>query len=139
MTDHPIHIDERGIARKILPYSMVKRQWTPSNMEIWGGSMEAGDRFSREQLYQLAARNLAADEVETLVVRRKATIRELWWGPNDNTPIFEFECPVLSRQRDARVKVISPSGVIKLVWPDGAITKRKAFKPASYAERQRNR
>lgn len=114
------------IGRRIVSYAMVKRQITPSRVEYWAGTMEDGDRFTAEQARAMDAMAIDPDTVETITVRRPATARELWWPCTEKAPLFEFNCPVIGPLRaDGRVKVISPSGVPKLVFQDGWITKRR--------------
>jgi len=40
--------------------------------------------------------------------------------------VYQFECPVLSRRADGRVRVIAPSGVEKLVEGDGWTSPRRS-------------
>lgn len=110
----------------VFPYWKVRRTIAPSNQGYWEGTIREGDRFTQEQLHAMVVRGLVADEVETLTVIRSASARELWWPKYTPAPVFHHECPVLRRQKDTRVLVISPSGVPKLVWPEGSITKPKS-------------
>lgn len=113
----------------VFPYWKVRKTIAPSKMGDWDGSIREGERFTNEQMHAMVARGLIPAEVETLIVRRSASAREVSWGIYDQAPVYEHECPVIGRQADTRVKVISPSGAPKLVWPTGDITKR-ARKPA---------
>lgn len=108
---------------KVISYASIPRFITPSNIDPWGGAMQEGDRFTSEQVRDMQRRGIDPETVETLKVTRKATSRELWWPSGQPAPVFIFECPVLMRRLDGRVKVISPSGMAKLVYADGSIKK----------------
>lgn len=84
-----------------------------------GHSIKGGERFTQQQSDQLRKRGRDADTVETMMVRRNSTDREIWSGIGQLRPVYEFECPVLSRQADGRARVIAPSGSVKLVEADG--------------------
>lgn len=92
---------------------------TPSNWSPWYGWCDAGQRFTRTQLYALkqAGRDPAA--VETITVFREATQREMYWPKNQPPPVYQFDCPVTGRMRDGRVRVIAPSGEGKIVLGSG--------------------
>ena len=110
---------------EVFPYWKVRKTIAPSNQSAWDGSIREDERFTNEQMHAMAARGLIPAEVETLTVIRSASARELWWPPYTPAPVFHHECPILRRQKDTRVLVISPSGLPKLVWPDGKITRPK--------------
>ena len=57
--------------------------------------------------------------VEVITVRRQATDREMWWPIGSPPPVFAFECPVIHRRADGKVRVIAPAGMVKLVRADG--------------------
>ncbi|QUT07968.1 hypothetical protein KFK14_11585 [Sphingobium phenoxybenzoativorans] len=116
----------------VYPYHKVRRTITPSNQGFWEGSIREGDRFTNEQMHSMIVYGLVPGEVETLVVTRPATARELWWPTGTPAPVFEFECPVLGLRKDGKVKVISPSGLAKWVWPDGAITRPRKAPPKKW-------
>lgn len=84
-----------------------------------GHSITGGERFTEQQIATLRKRKLAADKVEAMAVRRNSTDREIYCPLNQLRGVYEFECPVVSRQADGRCRIIAPSGEIKLVEADG--------------------
>ncbi|MBB4154136.1 hypothetical protein GGQ80_002046 [Sphingomonas jinjuensis] len=81
-------------------------------------AVEGGQRFTLEQQRELMTRGGDVPTAPTLVVKRQAEWNELWWPLGSLPPVFAFECPIVGRRGD-RVKVIAPSGVVKLVAEDG--------------------
>jgi hypothetical protein len=77
-----------------------------------------GERFTREQAEALKERGLRPEAVETMTVKRQATDREIYCGVGRLPPVFAMECPVVKREAD-KVRVISPSGQLAWVRPDG--------------------
>lgn len=98
----------------------------PSKPNPWYGAIIDGSVFTREQLSELEKRDRDPATVERMTVRRNATDREMWWPNGSLPPVYEFECPVLGRRADGRVRVIAPNGFGKLVYSDGWITPRYA-------------
>jgi len=94
---------------------------TPSNINPWRGGRAEGARWTRSQLRQLEARGIDPAGAEGMMVRSVATERDMWWPKTELAPVFVFECPVLGRRADGRVRVISPAGMVKLVNADGSI------------------
>lgn len=93
---------------------------TPSNQSPWVGHVDApDDRFTRAQLYQMGQRGMVPETVEAITVYREATSREMWWPTGAPAPVFQFDCPVLERRRDGKVKVMAPSGEGKFVLANG--------------------
>lgn len=95
----------------------------PSKPNPWYGSIVEGDPLTIEQRRALAERGLAED-TPTMIVYRQATDREMWWGLNSAPPVFEFECPIIGHRAQTKasppkVKILSPNGEAKLVFPDG--------------------
>jgi hypothetical protein len=86
-----------------------------------GHSIAGGQRFTEQQVAQLIERGRDVLTVETMTVRRNSTDAEIWSGINQPRPVYEFECPVIHRRADGRVRVIAPSGAEKLVEADGWI------------------
>ena len=82
-------------------------------------SVTGGERFTEQQADQLRKRRLNPETVEAMTVRRNSTDREIWCPIGQLRLVYEFECPVLSRQADGRARVIAPSGSVKLVEADG--------------------
>lgn len=105
--------------------------WTPSGKapSPWFGTIingiknraaqEGGERFTREQLYELNARGLDPETVETMTVKRQATQDEVWFARTSMPPVFAFDCPVIGKGTEGRIRVIAPGGPTKLVQPDG--------------------
>ena len=98
---------------------------TPSNQGPWIGWLDAGERFTRPQLYYLRHRGFDPATVEWIMVRRCATHREMYIPAGAPTPAFEFECPIILRRADGRLNVLSPSGESKIVLADGWVSHPK--------------
>lgn len=96
---------------------------TPSGEHPWYGTYLGNRALSEQQFNAMISAGLDLTSPETVTVRRNATDREMWWGLNSFPPYFEFECPVLSRLADGRIKVIAPSGANKIVLSDGWATR----------------
>lgn len=88
---------------------------TPSRIDPWRGGWSAAGRFTGEQLRKLPALGLDPATVETVLVRSKATTREMWWPTGSPAPEFRFECPVIGRRRDGRLLILAPAGIACLV------------------------
>ena len=97
------------------------RVYTPSNPNPWHGSIiggreensaiVGGERFTYEQTRTLEEMGIDPATVEVITVKRQATAKE--WGNPDLgclPDVFAFECPVLVRRADGKIKVISPIG-----------------------------
>jgi hypothetical protein len=96
---------------------------SPSGEYPWYGRYQDGRRLSEQQHNALISAGADPVNPETITVRRNATDREMWWGIGQYPPYFEFECPVVARLADGRIKVISPSGANKIVLRDGWATR----------------
>ena len=92
---------------------------TPSRSQPWYGAIVTGRRFTRQQEAELIKLGADIATAEAITVKRQATGRELWWPTGQLPPVYAFECPVILRRADGRVKVITPSGERKLVRADG--------------------
>jgi len=101
----------------------------PSKPYPWYGSIRGaepgqlgvtgGDRFTEQQKAALIEQGRDVPTAEGMLVKRQANDNELDWGLYRLPPVYAFECPVIGRRKDGKVKVISPSGVIKYVGADG--------------------
>ncbi len=91
----------------------------PSKPNAWYGDWNEGERFSGYQLLAMRSLDLDPATVEVITVRRQATDREMWWPIGSPPPVFAFECPVIHRRADGKVRVIAPAGMVKLVRADG--------------------
>ena len=98
---------------------------TPSNIDPWRASRAEGDKFTGEQLRALERLRLDAETVDIVEVRSSVSMREYWWPTTESAPVLILECPIIGQVRD-RLKVISPAGMTKLVYPNGSITRRRA-------------
>ena len=102
---------------------------TPSNIDSWLVTRAEGDKFSEKQLYWMRAWGIDPEAVEVVEVRRTLSINELWRPFTHGPYVLLLECPVLGPVRaDGRVQVLSPAGHKKLVYTDGAITRRKPWR-----------
>ncbi len=101
---------------------------TPSKPNPWYGTIVPGEKFTAEQMAELAARRLSC--VEMITVRREATDREMYWPIGAWAPVYAFDCPVIGQRVEkftidgrqitlARPKVIAPNGEAKLIRADG--------------------
>ena len=105
---------------RIFPRQPDKLVITPSGQSPWVGFPEAaGDRFTAAQAYWMRARGLDPAACEAITVFREATSREMYWGAGCAPPVFQFDCPVLGRRADGKVKVLAPSGEGKFVLANG--------------------
>jgi hypothetical protein len=95
---------------------------TPSKPNAWYGTIVEGQRFTRQQLAVLERRSIDPAAVEAISVTRNATSREMYWPSGTVPPVFQFDCPVVHRRADGRVRVIAPNGEEKLVYADGWTT-----------------
>ncbi|KTF68655.1 hypothetical protein ATB93_13090 [Sphingomonas sp. WG] len=93
----------------------------PSNQSPWVGWLDApGDRFTRAQVGAMKGNGIDPDTHGVFVtVFREATSREMYWPRGVAPPVFQFDCPVLSVTRDGRLRVIAPSGDVKIVLRNG--------------------
>ena len=99
----------------------------PSRAYPWYGTAGEGERFTAEQRAALTQHGEDPETIEAITVRRSATTTEMAWPYDMAAPVFEFECPVVQRLTDGRVKVIAPSGENKIVLGDGWVRRpRKA-------------
>ncbi|MDQ2762169.1 MAG: hypothetical protein M3Y22_01320 [Pseudomonadota bacterium] len=104
-------------------------QIAPSKSYPWYGSIRGGtsekfgvtggERFTTQQQAALIQQGRDILTAESLLVKRQANDNELCWALGDLPPVYAFECPVLGRRKDGKVKVVSPSGDVKHVLPDG--------------------
>ena len=90
---------------------------TPSKpYPTWSGSIVESDNLTVEQRMAIAQLGLNPDAIEIVTVHRQADcFSEVVCPANSPRPEFAFDCPVLSRGSDGRVKVIAPRGVAKFV------------------------
>ena len=105
------------------------RRITPSRINPWYGTIngysenelaqEGGEQFTLEQQHAIACRGLVADTVETITAKRQATGDEIWCPEGQLPSVFAFDCPVVGKHHDGRLRVIAPSGTEKLIRPDG--------------------
>lgn len=96
---------------------------SPSRDYPWYGRYQPDRSLTEQQYNALISAGCDPTNPETITVRRNATDQEMWWGTDQFPPYFEFECPIVSRLADGRVKVIAPSGANKIVLRDGWVTR----------------
>lgn len=84
-----------------------------------GHSIKGGRRFTNEQARECMSRGLDVLTAPAMTVRRNVGLLELSLGTIRPVPVYEFECPIIRKLADGRVRVIAPSGVEKLVEADG--------------------
>jgi len=116
--------------RPIVGRTPLSYKITPSKSQPWYGTVTGafvrttiaivgGDRFTQQQMFALEDRGIDPVEVESITVRREASMEEIWVGFRSYSPVLGMECPVLTRRGDGKIKVIAPSGELKWVRPDG--------------------
>jgi hypothetical protein len=84
-----------------------------------GHSITGGQRFTNEQARECISRGLDVLTAPAMTVRRNVGIMELSVGTFRPVPVYQFECPIIRKMADGRVRVIAPSGDEKLVEADG--------------------
>ena len=84
-----------------------------------GHSITGGQRFTNEQARECISRGLDVLTAPAMTVRRNSTTDETWIGAHQLRPVYQFECPIIRKMADGRVRVIAPSGAEKLVEADG--------------------
>lgn len=92
---------------------------TPSNPNPWYGTIVAGRTLTAQQEAALNKAGVDPAVCECILVTRNATHREAWWPKTSPAPQFQFPCPIVSRRRDGRINIISPSGLPAIVDADG--------------------
>ena len=100
-----------------------RRVIAPSKVstDYWYGSWVNNQVLTWEQIRELRKLKIEVASVETMLVY--VTCGDMV-VPNSlrPTPHRAIRCPVIGRRTD-RVKVITPNGHGKFVWPDGYLTK----------------
>lgn len=106
------------------------RYYRPSGPNPWHGSILGyevansaqigGERFTTEQTETMREMGLDPAAVEAITVKRQATRRE-WGNPRigELPDVFSFDCPVIGRRTDGKIKVIAPLGVAKWIEATG--------------------
>ncbi|WP_242183288.1 hypothetical protein [Sphingomonas sp. CARO-RG-8B-R24-01] len=92
---------------------------TPSKPNPWYGSFEEGKPFTHQQVAAMITAGITPVGCEAIEVKRNATNGEYWWPLRSPPPYFAFQCPVIGRMADGRIKIISPSGLPQIVRSDG--------------------
>jgi hypothetical protein len=107
--------------RPAFPRQPAQLVITPSNQSPWVGWLDAqGDRFTRAQVSAMKRNDIDPQTHAVFVtVFREATTREMYWARGAAPPVFQFDCPVMSVTADGRLRVIAPSGDVKIVLKNG--------------------
>lgn len=102
---------------------------SPSKTYLWYGCIIGGThndlatvgglQFTEQQTEAMCARGVDPETCEVMTVKRQATDREICSGWGVMPPVFAFDCPVLGRRADGKVKIITPSGDAKFIRGDG--------------------
>ena len=100
-------------------------QITPSRQSPWRWPLARGHQFTDRQLRALQDRGIDPEACETIEVRSRATCREVWapvdaWTGKQQLPDSLIDCPVVGRLRGL-VQVITPTGKVESVQPDGRV------------------
>lgn len=102
----------------------------PSKPNPWYGTIvgyerdnlaqKGGRRFTEEQERALIERGMDPLTCETITVKRQACgVTEITPMLNTVQPVFAFDCPVIGRRKDGKIKIIAPIGDAKFVRADG--------------------
>lgn len=79
---------------------------TPSNIDPWHGTRDEGERFTREQLRELAGRH-----IDPRTVKSHRQRLEYRLSFNEPPQVTHVECPFLQHsKRGGRILIISPAG-----------------------------
>ena len=98
---------------------------TPSNISPWFGTWEGDAVYTLQQIAIVKAMGKDIDALDHIDVRVPVSDRDVW-APLGTKMVHLVRCPVIQRRpSDGRLKVITPIGDAKLVWPDGRIRKPK--------------
>jgi len=100
-----------------------RRVVAPSKVstDFWYGGWVNGQTFTYQQIRELRAMKIEVATAEAMTVY--VTCADMVWSSGlTGVPHRAIRCPVVGRRLD-RVKVITPNGHGKLVWPDGYLTK----------------
>jgi len=90
-----------------------------------GHSIKGGRRFTNEQAREVMKRGLDVLTAPAMTVQRNVGMLELTPGPPGLPSVYQFECPIIRKLADGRVRVIAPSGAEKLVEADGWTAPRR--------------
>ena len=106
-------------------YRRARRLITPSKIgsQHWEGHWREGEAFSIEQLRELGAMGLDAATIDRDVIAAGDPNRI--YIPMQPYFYRRLPCPIIGKVKD-RLRVISPAGDRKLVYPDGSLTRPKA-------------
>ena len=88
-------------------------------------SLTGGDRFTEQQVEGLISRGIDILTTPAMTVQRNAGDHEICNGTG-LPGVYQFDCPIISRRADGRVRVIAPSGAEKLVEGDGWTSPRRS-------------
>jgi hypothetical protein len=84
-----------------------------------GHSIIGGQRFTNEQARECISRGMDVLTEPAMTVQRNVGMLELTPGPPGLPSVYQFECPIIRKLADGRVRVIAPSGAEKIVEGDG--------------------
>jgi len=124
---------------EILGRQPVKIHWTPSKpLSPWCGairgghktgfgdhSIAGGDRFTEQQVEGLISRGIDILTAPAMTVQRNAPDADIASGTG-LPGVYQFECPIISRRADGRVRVIAPDGSERNVEADGWTSPRRS-------------
>jgi len=105
---------------------------TPSNIDPWRSTRGEDQLFTWSQLSALNRLGLDPEKVDFVIVRSKASRRDMYWPSYDPAPTYLLPCPILGRRGTDQLEVISPAGMRKWVYSDGSITRRGWAPPKRY-------
>lgn len=103
---------------------------TPSNINPWRDVRDPDQRYTRTQLHRMRLEGIDQATVEDIIVRNRVCPRNEMYIPGGIRHDYLMPCPIIGRRERAgqlQLKVISPAGDRKWVYPDGSITRKKAW------------
>lgn len=96
---------------------------TPSNPNNWRAPRQPDQRYTDYQRKQLDILGLDAATVEDIVVRRKMTADEFYFGFN-RPPVYLIPCPIIGRSPVGNLHVLTPRGTKTWLTPTGGPVRR---------------
>lgn len=93
---------------------------TPSKpVNPWCSQWLAGDHYSRHQRAVMQRDRIDPETVGFIRVKRSAVQTETWFPKGYPAPVHEYDCPILQRRLDGKLRILSPAGVPVIVLDDG--------------------
>lgn len=115
-----------------------KGRITPSKPDLWRGAPADRSRFTAEQVLELDRRRKDHRHVRAVIVSVPVPESELWVPLGQPRPVRRYACPVVGRPRSGkwagRLAILTPSGQLSSVMPDGTLPASARDLPAHSRE-----